>query len=107
MLVQGQEYWHSKRHLLLLAVSVIGSLLFRNNGQYVIYPMMLLILVILIAQRRKESGRRVLAVAAVVFLASAGIAVGTQSCLMQRYGIADGSIKEALSLPFQQTGPRT
>ena len=103
MLVQGQEYWHSRRHLLLLAVSVIGSLLFRNNGQYVIYPMMLLILIMLIAQRRKESGRRALAVAAVVFLASAGIAVGTQSCLMQRYGIADGSIKEALSLPFQQT----
>lgn len=103
MLVWKDEYWHKKRHLLLLAVSIIGSVLFRNNGKYVIYPMILLIFVMLFLQNRKKAKAKLFLTALIVCLASVGISAGAQQFMVQKYQIADGSIKEALSLPFQQT----
>lgn len=92
-----------KKHLLLLGISIIGSVLFRNNGKYVIYPMILLILIMLVIQNRKKAGTKVVLTAFAVLVLSAGAASGLQSAMVHHYQIEDGSIKEALSLPFQQT----
>lgn len=103
MIVLKQEYWMKKKHLLLLGISIIGSVLFRNNGKYVIYPMILLILIMLVIQNRKKAGTKVVLTAFAVLVLSAGAASGLQSAMVHHYQIEDGSIKEALSLPFQQT----
>ena len=103
MLILKQKYWLEKKHLLLLGVSVIGSILFRNNGKYVIYPMILLILIMLFIQNGKKEGARIILTAFAVLIISAGAASGVQNGLVRYYQIGDGSIKEALSLPFQQT----
>lgn len=103
MIVLKQKYWLEKKHILLLIISVIGSILFRNNGKYVIYPMILLILIMLFIQNKKKERARIILTAFVVLILSAGAAFGVQKSMVQYYQIGDGSIKEALSLPFQQT----
>ena len=52
ILLLKMDYWKSKGHIVLLAVSMIGSILFRNNGKYVIYPMILFILGTVFLQSR-------------------------------------------------------
>ncbi len=104
MVMLKEEYWKEKKHLMLLALSMIGSLLFRNNGKYVIYPMIILMMITLLLQSRKKKGvGRVLLTAMVVCTLTAGVATGVQKYLVNHYQIEKGSIKEALSLPFQQT----
>lgn len=106
MLILKNTFWLSKRHLLLLTLSIIGSILFRNNGKYVIYPMIVLIILMLIVQNKGNTHgqrRRVLVTAIAVFVISVGISSGTQKFMTNYYQIEAGSIREALSLPFQQT----
>lgn len=103
MLHMGRDYWHSRGHIALLTLGIMASMLFRNNGKYVIYPMVLLILIILFLQRRKGkkgglSPRPVLCLLLPVLAANLIL-----SGLMSYYDIEKGSIREALSLPFQQT----
>ena len=54
ILLLKQEYWKSKKHRFLLAASMIGSVLFRNNGKYVIYPMIICILITIFLQNRNQ-----------------------------------------------------
>lgn len=101
------DYWKSKGHIVLLAVSMIGSILFRNNGKYVIYPMILFVLGTVFLQIRTEQGKKnhtkTLMTALVVCVVSVAISSGTQTFLTKHYNIEPGGIQEALSLPFQQT----
>ncbi len=55
ILLLKTDYWKSKGHIVLLAISMIGSILFRNNGKYVIYPMILFILGTVFLQGRLKS----------------------------------------------------
>lgn len=103
ILLMKQEYWKSKKHGILLALSMIGSILFRNNGKYVIYPMIICILIAVAVQSRKQERRRVLITAFAVCAISVIISSGTQTFLTKHYNIEPGGIQEALSLPFQQT----
>lgn len=100
MLYLGRDYWRSWGHLGLLALGIVASLLFRNNGKYVIYPVVLVLLVLCFA-RYKKSGfpRRIVLCLLLPVLAATLI----QSALMHHYDIEKGSIREALSMPFQQT----
>ena len=105
MLILKNAYWLSKRHLLLLAVSIIGSILFRNNGKYIIYPMIVLIIIMLLLQNKGNTrGQRshILITAIAVFVISVGISSGTQNAMTKHYQIEAGSIREELYLPFQQ-----
>ena len=104
MLYLGRNYWSSKGHIALLALSILASMLFRNNGKYVIYPMVLLLLLIVFFvgyKKGKKSGmpKRIVLCLLLPVLAANLILSG----LMSYYDIEKGSIREALSLPIQQT----
>lgn len=105
ILILKEIYWTNIKHILFLTISIIGSILFRNNGKYVIYPMIILLIIILIVQNRnKEKIRKQILFTSIgVFILSIGISFGIQQGMIQYFQIGDGSIREALSLPFQQT----
>lgn len=104
MLRLKEDYWYNLRHVLLLAVSIIGSILFRNNGIYVIYPTMLVLFAALFIFAIKKKCRKETAVRMIViFLAPIMFANGVSSFMMSHYDIEKNSIKDALSFPFQQT----
>lgn len=99
MLRLGWDYWKGWGHIALLALSMVTALLFRNNGKYVIYPVVLVLLVMIFARRRGQRWKK----AGLCLLLPIAAAVLIQSALMDHYNIEKGSIREALSLPFQQT----
>lgn len=95
----GWDYWKSWGHIALLALSMVTALLFRNNGKYVVYPVALVLLVIILARHRGQCWKK----AGLCLLLPILVAGVIQSALMHHYDIEKGSIREALSLPFQQT----
>lgn len=100
MLRLGRDYWRSGRHMALLALGILGSMLMRNNGKYVIYPMVLLLLILFFIQYKKTGVLRRAALCLLLPVLAANL---IQSALMSHYDIEKGSIREALSMPIQQT----
>ena len=89
----------SKKHIILLCVSGILSVLLRNNGKYVIYPA---IIVLAFFSLRKDKVKEKV----FMWIAAGSIIVFSvmiDEYLSWRYVQVEGSIAEALSLPFQQT----
>ena len=108
ILVRGEEVFHSKRHILLLAFSITGSILLRNNGKYMLYPTIAIVLLYLFFRTRKsgmkpKEHRRILCSAAAVFLVPVLLAEVFSAALMSYLNVKPGSIRDALSLPMQQT----
>ncbi len=93
-------YWHEllkeggRRNLLLLLLFATGSVLFRNEGQYV-----LMLAAAGTICLNRESRKRF----AVVLLYLAVFSAGYFHLLFPALGIAPGSRREMLSVPFQQT----
>ena len=83
-----------KRMITLIILCLVAALL-RNNGIYAIVPTLICIAVYL-----KKAGRKKAIIALVVFLVSF---YGINNALYSYLGIQEGSVAEALSLPFQQT----
>ena len=100
MLHLGRDYWRSGRHMALLALGILGSMLMRNNGKYVIYPMVLLLLMVFCIRYKKTGVPRRVALCLLLPVLAANL---IQSGLMSHYNIQKGSIREALSMPIQQT----
>ena len=100
MLHLGRGYWRSGRHIALLTLGILGSMLMRNNGKYVIYPMVLLLLIVFFIQYKKTGVLRRVALCLLLPVLAANL---IQSALMSHYDIEKGSIREALSMPIQQT----
>lgn len=100
MLRLGRDYWRNGRHMALLALGILGSMLMRNNGKYVIYPMVLLLLILFFIQYKKTGVLRRAALCLLLPVLAANL---IQSALMSHYDIEKGSIREALSMPIQQT----
>ena len=100
MLHLGWDYWRSGRHMALLALGIMASMLMRNNGKYVIWPMVLLLLIVFFVRYRKTGLFRRVVLALLLPVLTASL---IQSALMSHYDIEKGSIREALSLPIQQT----
>lgn len=103
ILLLKQEFWKNKKHVFLFMLSTIGSILFRNNGKYIIYPMMLLIIITCIIQNKEKLYKRTFFQIIIICIISVGISSGIQQGVVQYYQIEEGSISEALSFPFQQT----
>ena len=83
---------------LLLVLSCVGMVLFRNNGIYMIIPTAFALLFMEFRQKRKFCWKRV-----VLILATIIIPLSTSAMLKKVYQPVPGSIAEALSLPLQQT----
>lgn len=90
---KGRCHWSVWAGLFLFAL--LGALL-RNNGLYVAVPSLLLLVTLL----RAWKGRGAL-------LAGTAAVLGVYLCwnqvLLPAWGVAPGSVREMLSLPFQQT----
>ena len=84
-----------------LAASGICVVLLRNNGKYVVYPACLVIFIVVMLHNRKE--RKQWAKALSVLLLPAAVSWLVLNSLTAAFHITPGSIREALSFPFQQT----
>lgn len=86
-------------HVLLLCSSAVLTILLRNNGKYVIYPLLLVLVGVTIRRKRKNDNYKILLIILCITLCSTSI----ENYMMNHYAQEQGSIREALSLPFQQT----
>lgn len=108
LLLRSEDFFRNKRHIFLLVVSIAGTILLRNNGKHMLYPTIAAVLLyFFIRSRRSEKnskGRgRILYPAAAVFLISVLLTEVFSAALISYLHAEPGSIKEALSFPFQQT----
>ncbi len=106
LLKQKQSFFHSKKHVFLIALSIVGVMLFRKNGKYIIY-VLAAAAVSLIIGKSIRNGRQFLKRIGlrpiVVFLIPILFAEVINASLVQYFDIGESSIREVLSLPFQQT----
>lgn len=82
------------KEVLLIIFNLLLIMLFRNNGLYVVilsFPLLLLF-----------SKTNVVKMT-LILIVSVGIYFGYTKVILPHYGIADGSIREVLTIPFQQT----
>ena len=84
-----------------LGASGICVVLLRNNGKYVVYPMCFVVFMIVMLHNRKD--KKQWAKALSVLLLPAAVSWLVLNSLTVAFHIAPGSIREALSFPFQQT----
>lgn len=103
LLTVREKYFENIRHICLFLLSSVAVVLFRNNGKYVIYPMLLIIIFLIITRKIRLQSRR-----SVIGLLSSStliilIPLLINFALTKVYDIEKGSVKEMLSLPFQQT----
>lgn len=101
-LLDFSGFLKSKKHICLWTLSVLGILLFRNNGKHILYPTVLVLLVILFKKRKVFSRQTVFQSLGLLFLPIL-FAGAINLAVTNSFGIQKGSIAEALSLPFQQT----
>lgn len=109
MNIKGSDYFNSKRHVVLWVLSVTGTILFRNNGKYAVYPTVILLCIFFIrkktrdgAENRTVSMKKGICTVGCIILPVI-MAIAVSSALMLHFDIRKGSIAEALSLPLQQT----
>lgn len=92
-----EKFFKNNRNLLLLLCSAILMVLFRKNGIYVIVPTAVVLLVMEI-KRSKVIDKRIIVILLLLvfpYMCNKG--------LEMYYKPIKGSVREALSLPFQQT----
>ena len=89
-----------KKWNILLFISTAGSILFRNNGIYVIVPTFLIIFIL---ECKKEKRKKHVVCVLCLLILSVLFPVLLNKSLCKMYNAEEGSIAEALSLPFQQT----
>ena len=99
----GDDYWRSRTHRLLLALSIVMTMLLRPNGKYLIYVCTLVYGIVLLVRSRRGGEGRALKSALVFFLCPILLSLAVAKAVDLRYDIIPGSRREALSLPFQQT----
>ena len=88
----------SKRNILLLIISIIGTCIFRNNGIYVAIPALICIAIYL-----WHTGTKKQAIAYASYIVTAIlISLAIQGLLTSITNASKGSANEALSVPIQQ-----
>lgn len=103
MLKMKADYWKNRMHVCLWFTSIIGTMLMRNNGKYIVYPMVFMITVYLtktlIFDKRLSTYIKKLVMVFLPIILANSILNG----MITIYDISDHSIVDALSLPVQQT----
>lgn len=103
MLHSDFMFWESKRHCILFWLAASLSILLRNNGKYVVYPTMVMLLITMFSKIIGRGDRRERIKCFFLILAVVVSVAAISGSINDRYGVEKGSIREALSLPFQQT----
>lgn len=108
LLIKKEDFFRSKRHILLMAVSIAGVILLRNNGRYMLYPTLATVLLYLFFRTRKANSnpiaqRRFIVCAIISLFVPVLLTAAFSAAIVRHLNIAPGSIREALSLPMQQT----
>lgn len=100
MLNPDDCFWRSGKHMVLFWISASLTILLRNNGRYVVYPTILALIIYFCYKGMKKANRvKMLVLVMAVFLSE----VTVLGFLNKNYVEQAGSVREALSLPFQQT----
>lgn len=103
-LLQGEERFFSRwSHKLLLALSIMGVLLFRHNGKLILFPTLLALGVYFWAVWWRQGAKKSFGKLTVCFLVPVLLATGLNAALMAHYELEKDSVGASLSLPFQQT----
>lgn len=95
------SYVDSKCHIILGSVSIMGVILFRNNGKHILYPTVLLLFIILL-YRRNNIKKSTLIKSCMLLLLPVMFANVVNIGIIKHYDISEGSFGEALSFPLQQ-----
>lgn len=101
LLSKGQDFWKKWYHVVLLVLAGCFSILFRNNGKYIVIPTLLLVGILILTKVRRD---KLYCIAKLfVLILPVLLASVITNALISRYDIKPGSKAEAFSLPFQQT----
>lgn len=108
LLIRGGDFFRSRKHVLLLSASIVGILVFRNNGKHILYPAAAAVLLYLFFRGRSSAAdrkerRRTFYSAAAALLIPILLAEGSIAALEAALDAWPGNIREALSFPLQQT----
>ena len=90
-LVSGEK---NRLLVIMTILDMLGIVLFRNEGRYVLYVLLLLIIIL-----NKSMRKRLISMLLIVAVFSAGVF----HVLYPALGFTPGSKREMLSIPFQQT----
>ncbi len=101
-LLDLEDYISRKHHLVFTALSILGIILFRNNGKHILYPTLIILGLVLIC-KRKSFTKSTLTKAFFLLFAPVLLASVITATITSVYHIQKGSLGEALSFPFQQT----
>lgn len=108
VLLYGMDYFKRKKHIFLMGLSIIAVILFRNNGKYILYPTIILLGILVVKWGKKQRDYKMTAKAVLVLIIPVLLAGFITNGVINYYDIRNGnSIREALSLPLQQTARYT
>lgn len=99
-MVVDEEFWNKKSHIVLLFLAILGTILMRNNGTYIIISTIICVLVYNVC---KKKNRKILLKSGMCLIIPIVIAIGTNKMLVKMYNIGEHCVVDALSIPVQQT----
>lgn len=99
-LLDGKAFWYNKKHLILWTLSIMGALLYRINGKYLIYPCIMVLVIRSIVDKTtiKEKSRNIAFLVLPAFLAF--IVYGM---ILVAYDVEEMPAEDSMSLALQQT----
>ena len=108
LFMQKELFFQSKRHILLLALSIFSTALLRNNGRHIVYPTLIMVLLYLFFKRKKivktsKKRKHISGIAMSGILLPVLLAEVFSATAMNYLNVHPGPVQEAFSLPLQQT----
>lgn len=104
MIIKKWDYFKDRKHRTLLFVSICLIILFRKNGIYLVIPIVCCLIGYFIWLKRNIFGSpKCLYKGIRTLLFPVVVAITISAIINVHWGVKAGSIREALSLPFQQT----
>lgn len=97
-----EKFWKSRKHLLLFDIAISMIIFFRKNGIYLAVLMFFVLLVYFFIRRKKEFQTRLIR-KFILLLFPIVLSIFISVLINICFDVEAGSIREALSLPFQQT----
>ena len=103
--VLKKTFFEKIGHIVLLVISVLGMTLIRYNGKYVVISLVLYYFGVFLYRKGKKEYGHLLKVC-ILMVVTLCISTGVSEFAIKHYNVLEQekeSIREALSLPFQQT----